>query len=305
MATQFKKSALITLKEYVLITIGLIIYSFAFTTLTVKANTVPGGAGGISSLIYYALGEPTSSLLTLGNIYFVVNAIFLLVGVIIIGPRFGIKTIYAVVVNSILMNVFAMIIPADFTGLSVAEGDQLLMVILGGVLCGAGIGLCFTQGGTTGGTDIVAMIVGKYRNVSFGRVLMMCDIIIVSCSVIVFSGDLKPAIYGVVTIACIGFTIDMVLSGSRQSAQLMVFSPKYKEIGDRIITEANRGVTYLHGEGGYTGAEQKIISVVCRKTQQADIYRIIKEVDPNAFITSASVTSVYGRGFDSLKIKKK
>lgn len=295
---------MVGLKEYSIITLGLAIYSLAFTAILIKANTVPGGAGGISSLIYYAIGS-MSPLFTLGNIYFVVNVLFLIAGVAVIGPKFGIKTVYAIVANSILMNVFAMIIPPDFTGLSAEAGDQLLMVILGGVMCGVGVGLCFSQGGTSGGTDIVAMIVNKYRNISFGKVIMACDVVIVSTSVIVFKGDLKPAIYGVVTIASVGYTIDMVLSGSRQSSQIMVFSPHYEAIGKRIIDEAHRGFTYFNAEGGYTGDSIKVVSVVCRKTEQANIYRIIRDVDPDAFITSAAVTGAYGKGFDHLKVKNK
>ncbi len=300
-----QKNAFLThLKEYLIITLGLSLYAFAFTTLLIKANTVPGGAGGISSLIYYAIGQPDGAL-TVGNIYFFVNTILLTLGLIIIGPKFGAKTVYAIIVISILMNVFERIIPPDFTGLSAEAGDQLLMVILGGVLCGAGVGICFMQGGSTGGTDIIAMIVNKYRNVSFGKVIMACDVIIVSTSIVVFKGDLKPAIYGLVVIGSVGMTIDMVLSGSRQSTQIMVFSSKYKEIGEKIISEANRGFTYFNGEGGYTGSPQKVISVVCRKTEQSNIYRIIKEVDPEAIITSAAVTGAYGKGFEALRIKNK
>lgn len=305
MSPSKKQSMLTHLKEYAIITLGLALYAFAFTTLLIKADTVPGGAGGISSLIYYGLGQPETGFLTVGNIYFMVNLVLLAIGLIIIGPRFGAKTVYAIIMISVLMNIFQHIIPADFTGLSAENGDQLLMVILGGVLCGGGVGICFMQGGSTGGTDIIAMVVNKYRNISFGKIIMACDIIIVSTSIIVFKGDLKPAIYGVVVIAAVGSTIDMVLSGSKQSTQIMVFSPKYKEIGERIISEANRGFTYFNGEGGYTGSPQKIVSVVCRKTEQAKIYKIIKEIDPEAFITSAAVTGAYGKGFEALRVNKK
>ncbi len=290
-------------KEYIIITFGLAIYAFSFTTFLIKANTVPGGAGGISSLIYFGLGEP-SGFLSVGTLYFLVNLVLLVFGLLTIGPKFGVKTVYGILVTSLLMNVFAIIIPENFTGLSATDGDQLLMVIIGGVLCGLGVGICFMQGGSTGGTDIIAMIVNKYRNISFGKIIMACDVVIIACSLFVFKGDLKPAIYGIVCIASVGYTIDMVISGSRQSSQIMVFSPKYKEIGDRIIEEANRGVTYLHGEGGFSGAPQKIVSIVCRKAEHSNIYHIIKEVDPDAFITSAAVSSVYGQGFDPLKIKK-
>lgn len=299
----FKLVSKVTLKEYTLISFGLVMYAFGFTMLLIPAQTVPGGAGGISSLIYFAMGSPTGWL-SIGTLYFIVNAVFLLLSLLFMGPKFGIKTIYAVIFNSVMMNIFERVLPPDLLGLSAQSGDQLLMVILGGVFCGVGVGLCFTQGGSSGGTDIIAMIINKYRTVLYGRVIMACDFIIILLSIVVFSGDLKPAIYGFVTMAVVGYTIDMVVSGRRQSAQIMVYSPKNTEIGDRIIADAHRGVTYLHGEGGFTGAPQKILSVVCRKTEQSVIYRIIKEVDPNAFITSSAVSGAYGRGFDDLKVKK-
>lgn len=305
MTKSLRSSIKITIKEYLIISIGLLIYSFGFTTLLIPANTVPGGGGGIASLVFYAIGSPESGFLTIGTLYFLVNAVLLIIGLIFIGPKFGVKTIYAIVFNSIMMNIFEYTIPAGILGLSATAGDQLLMVILGGAMCGCGVGLCFMQGGSSGGTDIIAMIVNKFHNISYGRVIMACDLIIITCSLLVFKGDLKPAIYGFVTLATVGYTIDLVMSGSRQSSQIMVFSPHYKEIGDKIIVEAHRGVTYINGEGGYTGKEHKIVMVVCRRSEQSGIYHIIKDIDPNAFITSASVTGAYGEGFEILKVKGK
>lgn len=291
-------------KEYGLISLGLILYSFGFTALLIPAQTVPGGAGGISSLIYYGMGEPTGWL-SVGTIYFFVNGALLALGLLIIGPKFGIKTIYAIVFNSLMMNIFERVLPVGLLGLSAAAGDQLLMVILGGVFCGIGVGVCFSQGGSSGGTDIIAMIVNKYYNISYGKVIMACDLMIIMCSVAVFKGDLKPAIYGFVTLASVGYTIDLFLSGSKQSSQIMIFSPHHKEIAAAIIAQVGRGVSLLNGEGGYTGAPQKVVMVVCRKTEQSLVYHVIKQIDPNAFITVGSVMGVYGKGFDALKVKEK
>ncbi len=292
-----------TLKEYTLITLGLILYAFGFVTLLLPAQTVPGGAGGVSTLLFHLMGGTGHSPLDFGTIYFLVNAILLSIGTLIIGFRFGIKTIYAVVVISTLMNLFTSIIPADFTGLSIEGGDQLLMVIMGSIMCGVGVGLCFTQGGSSGGTDIIAMVINKFYNISFGRVIMICDVIIISCSILVFKGDLKPAIYGFVTLGIIGYTIDLVISGTKQSSQIMVYSQNCKDIGKVLMAEAKRGVTYLHADGGYTGNEIRVLTMVCRKNEQSKILQIIKSVDPEAFITSASVMGVYGKGFDTLKVK--
>lgn len=291
------------IKEYGVISIGLLIYAFSFTTLLIPAQTVPGGAGGIASLIFYGLGSP-GGWLSVGTLYFFVNACFLLAGLIIVGPKFGIKTIYAIMFISIMMNLCELYLPPNLLGLSAAGGDQLLMVILGGALCGVGVGLCFSQGGSSGGTDIVAMIINKYYSVSFGKVIMACDFCILTASIIVFKGDLKPAVYGFVTLAAVGYSIDLLLSGSKQSVQIMIFTPKYKEVGGRIISDTGRGVSYLNGEGGYTNQAQKIVMVICRKTEQSQIYHIIKEVDSEAFITAGSVMGVYGKGFDALRTKK-
>lgn len=298
-----KSKIKVGVKEYLIISIGLLIYAFGFTALLLPAKTVPGGAGGISTLIYYGLGEP-GGWLSIGTLYFCVNSILLTIGIIVVGPKFGLKTFYAVVFISIMMNIFESMLPPGVLGLSAGSGDQLLMVILGAVCCGVGIGMCFSQGGSSGGTDIVAMIVNKYHNISFGKVIMLCDAIIITASVIVFDGNFKPAIYGIVSLATVGYTIDVFISGTKQTSQIMIFSPKYKEIGDAIIQEIGRGVSYLDGQGGFTGAPQKITMVVCRKTEQTNVYRVIKSIDPDAFVTVGSVMGVYGKGFDPLKVKQ-
>ncbi|MEG2727502.1 MAG: YitT family protein [Mucinivorans sp.] len=287
-----------TIREYTIITLGLIVYCFAFTTILVPAEIVPGGAGGLSTLLYYAFGEH----FTVGVYYFVVNAIFLALGVMLIGPKFGIKTIYAILFNTVALSLMQIYIPSDLMGMD-PNSDRLLMAILGGVLAGVGVGTCFSQGGSSGGTDIIAMIINKYRNISIGKVIIACDVIIVCCSYFL-KGEVRPIVYGFVTMGVMGYTIDMVLSGSKQSAQVMIFSPHHEKIAKAIIREVGRGVSFLDGQGGFTGAPQKIVLVVCRKTEQSAVYRVIKSIDPNAFITVGSVMGVYGKGFEALKVKE-
>lgn len=288
-----------SIKEYVIISLGLIVYSFAFTAILIPAGIVGSGAGGLSTLLYYAFGEH----FTMGLYYFIVNAVFLTFGVILIGPKFGVKTIYAILFNTMALSLMQLYIPKDLLGMN-PDTDKLIMSILGGALAGIGVATCFTQGGSSGGTDIIAMIVNKYRNISIGKVIMACDAIIISSSYFLY-GEIKPIVYGFVTMGVLGYTIDLVLSGSKQSSQLMIFSPKHKEIGDAIIKEVGRGVSYLDGEGGFTGSPQKVVLVICRKTEQSAVYHIIKEIDPNAFITVGSVMGVFGKGFDSLSVKNK
>ena len=280
-------------RAYLIMTVGLMMYSFAWTALLVPAEVPGGGVGGVGALVFYATGIP------LGVTYMVVNIFLLALGIWILGPRFGAKTIFGVVCNSFLLTLLQEVLPADLMGLA---DDKLLSAILGGGIAGAGVGLCFSVGGSTGGTDIPAMIINKYRNVSLGKLIMLMDVVIVGSAYIVLR-DLASVVYGYVTMFTMCTTVDWVLSGSKSSSQIMVFSQKYAEIAERIMRDVNRGVTILDATGAYSKAPQKIVMVVCRRGEAGDIYRIIKEVDSNAFITQASVMGVFGKGFDMLKTK--
>ena len=295
------KHILSEVKSYVIISIGLIIYSFAWAGILIPGNVVGGGIPGVSSLIFYATGGEAGGGIPIGYSYFVINVVLVAIGFFIIGPRFGAKTIYAMAFNSLALTVLQKVIPPDLMGL---YDDKLLSAILGGGLCGLGIGFCFWQGGSSGGTDIIAMIVNKYRNVSLGKVIMFCDIVIIGSSIFIFH-NVNTIVYGYVTLVMTGFTIDLFLQGNRQSCQLIIISKKYPDIADRIVNQARRGVTVLDGTGWYTKQPQKVLMVFCRKNEAPAIYRIIKEVDSGACISNASVSGVYGNGFEDLKLKAK
>lgn len=282
-------------KSYVIIALGLMIYSFAYTTLLIPAKVMGGGASGVGIIVYYATGE----VIPVGITYLIFNAILVGFGVFIIGPKFGLKTLFAIGFNSLALTLMQQFMPLDTMGLM---GDPLLSAILGGGLAGLGIAICFSQGGSSGGTDIIAMIVNKYRNISLGKVIMLVDVIIIGCSYFVFH-EISTVIYGYVTMGVLGYTIDLVMNGSKQSAQITIFSPKSEEIAAHIIGASGRGVTLLDGMGAYTKKPQKVAVLVCRKNETTQFYRIIKEVDPNAFITVASVMGVYGKGFEELRVK--
>jgi len=285
-------------KSYLGISLGLMIYSFAFTTMLVNSGIVSGGAGGISTLCYYGISDK----LPVGVYYFIVNAILIAIGVLTIGPNFGAKTIYAIIFNSFCLSIMQLYIPADILGMDV-EVDKLILAILGGACAGLGISICFSQGGSSGGTDIVALIMNKYLGFQIGRSLMCCDLLIVSSSYFVFH-EIRPIVYGFVTMAVVAYSIDSFMSGAKQSLEFKIFSRKYKEIGDRIVHQAGRGVTYLNGQGGFTGNDTKIVLVICHRDQQSLIYKIVKEVDSTAFVTVNAASGVYGEGFDVLKNKK-
>lgn len=284
------------LKEYTLISIGLIMYSFAWTSILIPADVMGGGVNGIGLLIYYATGGPNGGI-PLGISFLVINAVLIGLASMLISLKFGAKTIYAIVFISLAMSIMQSAVPNNILGLA---DDKLLSVILGGAVAGGGVSICFTQGGSTGGTDIIAMIINKYKTISYGKILMLCDLIIISCSILIFK-NITSVVYGYVMVGVFGYTIDAIMAGNRQSTQILIVSPKYEEIASRIYTEMKRGVTLIDGQGWYTKTPTKIVMVVCRKNETSIMFRVIKEVDPSAFMTFGSVMGVYGLGFEALK----
>ena len=223
MKGNFSKTDLLKIfKEYGLISIGGLMYSFAWTSILIPAGVMGGGLNGIGLLIYYATGG-TNGGIPLGVTFLVLNAVLVGVASLLISLKFGAKTIYAIGFISVAMAVMQQAVPDNVLGLA---DDKLLSAILGGALAGAGISICFTQGGSTGGTDIIALIINKYKTVSYGKVLMLCDLIIIGCSLFIFK-NITSVIYGYVMVAVFGYTIDAVMAGNRQSAQILIVSPKY------------------------------------------------------------------------------
>lgn len=286
-----------TVKEYLLITFGLLLYSFAWMGVILPAKITGGGATGMSMLIYYVTGGESGGI-PVGVSVFGINAILLTIAIFLIGAKFGAKTIYAILVMSFSMSVMQKIVPPDLLG--ELSDDRLLSAVLGGALSGLGISICFMQGGSTGGTDIVAMIINKYRNVSYGRIMMVCDFFIIGLSYFI-NRDITTVIYSYLLTVAVSYTLDMVLAGNKQSSQVFIVSRQYKEIADRITTEMGRGVTMLDGVGWYTKEDVKMIMVVCRRNETSVLFRIIRNIDNSAFITVGSVMGVYGQGFEALR----
>ncbi len=248
-------------------------------------------------LVYYATGGLAGGGIPVAYTIFVVNALLLAAAFFILGGGFGTKTIYAIALISLVMGLMQKFIPHDLMGLA---DDKLLSAILGGALGGMGITLVLSQGGSTGGNDIIAMIINKYRNVSYGRVMVVCDFIIIGSSIFIFK-EIGAVVYGYVSVAAFSYTVDAMLAGNKQSSQIFIISKNYEQIADRVSKEVRRGVTLLDGQGWYTKRQMKMVMVVCRKNETQLLFRVIKECDPDAFITVASVMGVYGLGFESLK----
>jgi len=275
-------------KDYSIMTVGLILYVLSWTLFLVPAKITGGGISGLAAVIFYSTDIP------IGLTFFAINVVLVAFAMRILGASFGIKTVFSMVVLSLLFG-----IPQSFFPKSIIQ-DNFLSAVLGGMMGGVGIGLVFSRGGSTGGTDIIAMIVNKYKNISPGRIIMYCDVIIIGSSYFLVH-SLDKMVYGFVSMAVVSYTIDAFLSGSNASAQIFIFSNKYDEIADFINNESMRGVTVLNGTGWYTQEDVKVVMTIVRKKETSIIFRKIKEIDPDAFISMASVMGVYGQGFDKIK----
>ncbi len=288
------KGAYHFLKPYVIITFGLFLYVLAWTTFLIPTGITGGGVSGIGAILYFATGIPV------GLTYFVINLFLIGLAIKILGANFGVKTIFGILMASFLFSVMQRLITAPLLE------DRFMSAIIGGALSGVGIGITFTQGGSSGGTDIIAMIVNKYHNISPGKVILACDVFIIASVLLVMLDKtpverLQVVVYGYVAMSITAYAIDAVISGSKQSVQAFVFSKKYAEIADRVTKELGRGVTVIDGEGWYTKERQKVLISMVRKHELSDLYRIVKEIDDEAFISVSLVMGVYGKGFERIR----
>lgn len=291
-------------KDLVLLTFGVAVYAFAWTGIINPADGMGGGATGFARLVCELTGGVNGGGVPIGVTFFIFNAIFLTICVLLLGAKFGIKTIYAILMTSVLMTLFEQILPPEGIFPALAQ-DKLLSSILGGIIMGFGVASCLLMGGSTGGSDLIAMIVTKYFNLSYSQVVVFVDIFIIGSSYFVFGGDIMITIYGFITTAVFGYASNMVLSGDKQSVQIFVFSKEYNAIADVVSTKLERGVTLLNGTGYYSKQDVKIVMIVCRKSELGMMMRAIKSVDNKAFISVANVMGVYGEGFDKYKIAGK
>lgn len=278
-----------TIRAHVIITFGLLLNAVGWTAFLIPAEITGGGITGVSTLIFYGTGFP------LGITYLMINAVLIIFSIKILGSSFGVKTIFSVVVLSVLFSLLQQYITKPVVN------DTFLSTVLGGILGGAGVGIVFSQGGSTGGTDIIAMIINKYRNINPGRIILYLDVFIIASSYLIF-GSLEKIVYGYVAMGITAYTIDLLFTGSKQSVQVFIFSKKHNEIADRIGKELSRGVTIIDGKGWYSGEQTKILLVMVRKQQASHLFRIIKELDHEAFMTVNNVMGVYGKGFEEIRI---
>lgn len=296
-----KKSIMLEAKEYVMITLGLIIYAFGWVFFLLPFKLVSGGTAGIGAIIQYATGFPMQ------YTYFIINVGLLFVAVKELGIRFCLKTIYAVFALTFSLElVQELLYSFNFDALSLLGQEATFEAsIIGACFCGMGIGICFVNGGSTGGTDIIAAIINKYRDVSLGRVIMYIDVAVVVSSGFIFgSSEVSKVFYGLITLLISSTMLDYVVNSNRRLVQFLIFSKKYDEISEYITKEMHRGVTLLNGVGYYTKEDAKVIVTMMRATEAVEVFRIVHDIDPCAFITQSRVSGVYGAGFDKIKVKK-
>lgn len=285
-------------KDYFTIILGLSIYALAWAMFLLPYQITTGGVTGIAAIIYYATG------VEIQVSYFVINAVFLGFALKILGPRFSVKTVFAIFMLTFLLWLFQAILKDADGQLPqlLGPGQDFMACVVGAGMIGLGIGLVFSANGSTGGTDIIAWIVNKYRDVSLGKMMMYLDIIIISSCYFIFH-DWRRVLFGFCVLFIMSIVIDYVINSNRQSVQFLIFSRKYDEIAQGISTRVNRGVTLLDGKGWYSKQDIKVVVVLAKKRQSEDIFRLIKDIDPDAFISQSNVVGVYGEGFDKLKVK--
>jgi uncharacterized membrane-anchored protein YitT (DUF2179 family) len=277
------------LEDYSIMTFGLFLFAMAWVVFIIPAQITGGGVSGLAAVVYYATKIPVS-ITFLG-----INTVLVLIAIKVLGANFGVKTIYSILVITAFFAIFQNLVKEPLVD------DMFLSSVLGGGVSGIGLGIVFSRGGSTGGTDIIAMIINKYRNVSPGRVIMLCDVIIIGSVFLVFR-SVEKMVYGYLVMWVVSYALDSFLSGANKSAQMFIISKEYEKIANYISHEAFRGVTILEGKGWYTKAESKVIMSVMRKKETAAIFREIKRIDPEAFISMGSVMGVYGKGFEKIKI---
>ncbi|MBQ6084250.1 MAG: YitT family protein [Bacteroidales bacterium] len=286
---------LIEIKNYAIITVCLFVIALGWTAFLIPNNMLGGGVNGIATIVYWVTGLST------GITIFVLNAILILFSFKILGWRFGVKTIYCIAVMAFFFSLLQNLI-GDVPVIS----DKFLAAIIGGGIGGFANGIIFLSGGSTGGVDIITMVVNKYRNISLGRFTLAMNLVIIGSSFFVFQDmevlqRVELIIYSLVGNFVSSYCMDLAFTGSKQSVQMFIFSSKPNVIADRIGNEIHRGVTIIRGTGWYSKQDSEILMAVVRKTQCQSVIRIVKQEDPKAFVSVNTVMGVYGKGFEVMK----
>lgn len=287
-----KQTILREVKDYLLIALGMVMYAIGWNVFLLPNDLPSGAVPGIASIVYWATGFPVQ------YTYLGINFCLLLLSLKILGWKFSVKTIFAVFTLSSTLPLIAMLTGGE----SIISDQPFMACVLGASFCGGGIGIAFSANGSTGGTDIIAAVINKYRDITLGRVILICDMIIITSSYLVLH-DWEKVVYGYVVLFISSFVLYQVVNSARQSVQFFIISNKYEEIGKRINIDLHRGVTFIDGVGCYTNNNVKMMFVLAKKRESSMIFRLIKDIDPNAFVSQSAVIGVFGEGFDKIKVK--
>ncbi len=283
-----------TIREYITFTIGLTLVILSWNIILLPAGLMGGGFTGISTLIFYATGGIDGGGIPISYSYLAMNLVLLIIAFVILGPGFSIKTIYGVLLASFLYRVIP--IPSE-----ALTQDMLMNAIAAGMLSGVGAGTYLLSGGSSGGNDIIVMIISKYKNISWGKIYLIFDVIVISSLYILPDKTIESVLYGLVFMGVSAFAIDLTYSGIRQNVQMFIFTRDYKAIANELITTFKRGATVFPTMGWYTQTTQHTLYVVCRKRMANDIFKMVKELDETSFITVSPASSVFGAGFEPIK----
>ena len=294
-------------EDYVFITLGLILYAFGFTFFLMPYEIVTGGVAGVAAIVEYASSFPNQ------YTYFLVNAALLVMALKILGWKFLMKTIYAILMLTFLLGLMKELVPRDEAGQMVkilGEGQNFMSLIIGCMMTGTALGVVFVNNGSTGGSDIIAASVNKFYNMSLGTVLIFVDLVIIgSCLFIPQFGTMLErtymVVFGLCTMVIENFMLDYIYNRQRSSVQFLIFSEKWQEIANEIGTQLDHGVTILDAHGWYTGKERKVLCILAKKSESTVIFRLIKRIDSKAFVSQSAVIGVFGEGFDEMKVKVK
>ena len=301
-----RQELLYEIRDYVNITLGLMLYTFGFTVFLLPYEIVTGGISGIGAIVFYATKFPVQ------YTFFIINAFLIIAALKILGWKFLTKTIYATFALTFFLEIAQGIVvqPDGHFYKLLGEGNDFMSLVLGCMITGTALAIVFLNNGSTGGTDIVAAVINKYHNISLGKALIIIDVCIIGSSMFINSfgpiqNRCQMVVFGLCTMVIECLMLDYVMYWQRQSVQFLIFSKKYQEIAHAIATSTDHTMTILDGHGYWTGKPTKVICLLAKKRESLHIFRLIKTIDPNAFVSQSSVIGVYGEGFDQIKVKVK
>ena len=300
------RELLYEIKDYVYITFGLLLYTFGFTVFLLPYQIVTGGIAGVGAIVFYATQFPVQ------YTFFIINAVLIVASLKTLGWRFLIKTVYATLMLTLMLEVsqdIVMLPDGTFHKL-LGEGNDFMSLIIGCSITGTALAIVFLNNGSTGGTDIVAAVLNKFHNITLGRAISLIDLCIIGSCLFVssfggFEERCSKVVFGLCTMFIECLMLDYVMNMQRQSVQFLIFSKKYQEIAFAITRHTDHTLTILDGHGWYTGKPTKVLCLLAKRRESVQIFRLIKQIDPNAFVSQSSVIGVYGEGFDAIKVNIK